>query len=197
LTVKHALLGLLAERPRHGYELHSAFEAIAGGGGNWDLKPAQVYTTLERLREAGLVECASDLGEGSEPSRRIYNISPSGREALEEWFASGSAPEHQRDPFYIKLMVSLVSGCGDPYRIIMTQRTYIFQRLHAVTRQRNQLNSQSELAQVLLLDKSIMYLEADLRWLDFVEARLDDIKRQPRPQPEVRPRGRPKKQLDE
>ena len=193
MTVKHALLGLLAERPRHGYELHGAFEAIAGGDNNWDLKPAQVYNTLERLEEGGLVTCTSDLGEGSMPSRRIFTITSMGREALEEWFATGVAPTHERDEFYIKLMVALVSGCGDPYRILMTQRTFIFQRLHAVTNQRNLLDSRTELAQVLLLDKTIMYLEADLRWLDFVESRLDDIKRQPRPQPEIRPRGRPKK----
>jgi DNA-binding PadR family transcriptional regulator len=196
VTVKHALLGLLAEQPRHGYELHSAFVAIAGGDSNWDLKPAQVYATLDRLREAGWAECASDLGEGSEPSRRVYAITQSGREALEAWFASGTAPEYQRDGFYIKLMVSLVSGCGDPYRILIAQRSLIFQRLHAVTKQRNALDSQTALAQVLLLDKTIMYLEADLRWLDFVETRLDDIKRQPRPRPEIRPRGRPRKRFD-
>jgi ABC-type glutathione transport system ATPase component len=44
----------------------------------------------------------------------------------------------------------------------------------------------------LLLDKSIMHLEADLRWLDITEMRLDEVKRQPLPEPEVRPRGRPK-----
>lgn len=193
MTVKHALLGLIAERARHGYELHSAFLALAGGNENWNLKPAQVYSTLERLEEASLVECASDLGEGSEPSRRVYIITESGREALAEWFASGEAPEHQRDSFYIKLMVALVSGCGDPYRILITQRSSIYQRLHALTNQRNQLDSRTELAQVLLLDKAIMYLEADIRWLEIVESRLDDIKRQPLPEPEIRPRGRPKK----
>jgi DNA-binding PadR family transcriptional regulator len=193
LTVKHALLGILAERSRHGYELHSSFEAIAGGDGNWDLKPAQVYNTLDRLQEAGLVECISDLGEGQEPSRRVYAITAQGREALEEWFASGTDPEHQRDAFYIKLMTSIVSGCGDPYRILTTQRSTIFQRLHSTTRKRNELDSRTALARVLLLDKAIMHLEADLRWLDFVEARLDDVKNQPRPRPEIRPRGRPKR----
>jgi len=196
VTVKHALLGLLAERPRHGYELHGEFIAIAGGDGNWSLKPAQVYNTLERLAETGLVECVSDLGEGGEPSRRVYAITSEGRKSLEEWFASGEPPEHTRDSFYIKLMVSLVSDCGDPYRIIITQRSLIFQRLHAVTRQRNELDSRSELAQVLLMDKAIMHLEADLRWLEFVEVRLDEIKRQPRPRPDIRPRGRPRKIAD-
>jgi hypothetical protein len=46
---------------------------------------------------------------------------------------------------------------------------------------------------ILLLDQVVMHLEADLRWLDIVEQRLDDIRRQPSPEPEVRPRGRPRK----
>jgi hypothetical protein len=32
-----------------------------------------------------------------------------------------------------------------------------------------------------------------LRWLDMVEARFDEIRRQPLPEPESKPRGRPKK----
>ena len=38
-----------------------------------------------------------------------------------------------------------------------------------------------------------MHLEADLRWLDLIESRLEDIQRQPLPEPESRPRGRPPK----
>ncbi len=90
-------------------------------------------------------------------------------------------------------MVALVSGCGDPYQVLIAQRALIYQRLHAVTNRRNRLDSRVELAQVLLLDKAIMYLEADLRWLDIVETRLDEIKRQPMPEPDIRRRGRPKK----
>jgi len=44
-----------------------------------------------------------------------------------------------------------------------------------------------------LLDKAAMHLEADLRWLDMIEGRLDEIKRQPLPEPESKPRGRPRK----
>ena len=196
MSVRNALLGLLAEKNRHGYDLHAAFEALVGGDINWDLKHAQVYSTIERLSEAGLVTCVSDLGEGDEPSRRVYAITEAGIQALDEWYASGSLPEHQRDEFYIKLMVALVSGYGDPYRIIINQRSFIYRRLHAYTGHRDELNSKSELAQVLLLDKSIMYLEADLRWLDMIEGRLDEIKRQPKPSPSAKSRGRPKKKTD-
>jgi len=46
-----------------------------------------------------------------------------------------------------------------------------------------------------LFDKAIMHLEADLRWLDMVEARLGEVERQPLPEPEVKPRGRPRKEV--
>lgn len=193
MSVRHAILGLLAQRPRHGYELRAAFEAVVGGDANWEVKPAQIYTTLERLEEAGLVERTSDLGEGDEPSRRIYALRPAGEQALREWFASGVTPEHQRDEFYVKLMVALASGKADPARIIQTQRAHLYQELHAATALRDGYDKQSALAQILLLDKVIMHLEADLRWLDMIEMRLEEVRGQPLPEPELRRRGRPPK----
>jgi DNA-binding PadR family transcriptional regulator len=193
MSVRHAILGLLAQKPRHGYELRVAFESVVGGDANWEVKPAQIYTTLERLEEAGLIRCISDLGEGDEPSRRVYAIAEAGRAALDEWFATGVTPEHQRDEFFVKLMIGLAGGEADPARIIQIQRANLYQELHAATAVRDGYDPHTEMAQILLMDKSIMHLEADLRWLDIAEERLEEVKRQPLPEPEVRPRGRPRK----
>jgi hypothetical protein len=59
--------------------------------------------------------------------------------------------------------------------------------------QRDGSNPKTDLAHILLLDQAIMHVEADLRWLEVIEARLDEVRRQPLPTPEPRPRGRPKK----
>jgi DNA-binding PadR family transcriptional regulator len=192
LSVRNAILGLLAQKPRHGYELHAAFSAVVGEA-TWDVKPAQIYTTLERLEESGLVETKSDLGEGREPDRRIYAITNDGRDALKGWFDEGVATEHQRDEFFVKLMIGLVSGEADPARVIQTQRSRLYQELHDATTQRDGFDPLSEMAQILLVDKAIMHLEADLRWLDMIEMRLEAIKDQPIPEPEIRKRGRPRK----
>src|SRR5258706_11486481 len=53
MPVKHALLALLAERDLTGYELKLRFERVLGEF--WQLNSGQVYSTLERLRRAGLV----------------------------------------------------------------------------------------------------------------------------------------------
>ncbi len=194
MSVRHAVLGLLAQRPRHGYELHAAFQALVGGAGQWDVKSAQIYTTLARLEQSGLV-VEEGVEQDAGPEKRIYALTPSGRAALQAWFAGDVAPDHQHDEFFLKLMIGLASGMADPYRMIHIQRSRLFQELHDVTEQRSQADPQRELARILLFDKAIMHLEADLRWLDMIEARLDEIRRQPLPKPAVKPRGRPRKAL--
>ena len=196
MTVRHAVLGLLAQRPRHGYELRAAFEAVAGGSENWDLKPAQVYTTLARMEKGGLVSEQAIEQDGG-PEKRIYAITPDGEKELRAWFAEDALPEHHHDELYLKLMLALISGAANPYRLIHIQRNSLYRELHAITNQRTRADAGHELAKILLLDKAAMHLEADLRWLDMTEGRLDEIRRQPLPEPETRPRGRPRKTPDD
>ncbi len=200
MSVRNAILGLLAQRARHGYELRAAFEALVGGEEFWDVKPAQIYTTLARLAEGGLIRQEQVEKDGG-PEKRIYALTEAGKAELAAWFASGVESEHQRDEFFVKLMLSLAADVtgdpgADPYRVIHAQRSKLYQELHDLTTRRSHADPKSELAQIFLLDKTVMHVEADLRWLDMIEARLDEIKRQPMPEPEVKPRGRPKKSVD-
>lgn len=192
MSVRYAILGLLAQQPRHGYELRAAFQALTGSEDLWQVKPAQIYSTLARLEEGGLV-AHEGVRQDTGPEKHIYSVTGAGRAELAEWYRSGVAAEHHRDEFYIKLMLSLATQAADPYAVIHAQRDRLYQELHAVTMRRNAANPRKELAHIFLLDKSIMHLEADLRWLELIEGRLDDIRRQPTPKPTPRPRGRPKK----
>jgi DNA-binding PadR family transcriptional regulator len=190
MSVRNALLGLLAQKPRHGYELRSAFVAMLGGEANWDLKPAQVYTTLSRLAEAGLVKQQATVQEGG-PEKTIYAITPAGLKELKQWFDSPVVASHQHDEVYLKLVLSLATGNTDPYHILQVQRASLYRQLHDTTGQRSATDPECDLAIILLHDQTIMHLEADLRWLDMVEGRLDEIRRQPVPAPLTRSRGRP------
>ncbi len=189
-TVRNTLLGLLAQRPRHGYELHAAFEAVVGGEQTWDVKPAQVYSTLARLEEAGLVAFDS-LDQDGGPEKRIYTVTESGKSALCDWLSAPVAGEHQRDEFYLKLMLALATGEIDPRQVMQIQRASLYKELHQLTVQRAETDPGTSLAHILLLDHAIMHVEADLRWVEMVEARLEDMRQQPLPEPEMRPRGRP------
>lgn len=193
MSVRHALLGLLAQHSAHGYELHAQFEALVGGRANWEVKPAQVYTTLARLEDAGLIAQTAIRRVGG-PDQRIYEITPEGREHLEEWYHAGVHPDHQRDEVYLKIMLALADEHANAAEVARIQRTTLYRDLHELTGRRSRLEHDHDLAHAMLLDKAVMHIEADLRWLDMVDARLHQLARQPMPKPTARPRGRPGRQ---
>lgn len=189
MTVRHTLLGLLAQQPRYGYELRAAFTALAGGRENWEVTPAQIYTTLKRLLNNGLIQADDTPSPGSD--RQFFSITAEGLIELKQWLESSENANSVQDTFYLKMMVSRDLPFTDSTHLINVQRAGLYRELHRVTRQREELDPLSELARILLLDKAIMHLEADLRWLEMIEGRLEEINRQPVPEPELRPRGRP------
>jgi len=192
MSVRHAMLGLLSHGPQHGYLLRAAFEALVGGEANWDVKPAQVYTTLTRLEVHGLIRQESVAREGG-PEKRVYAITPEGRKRLASWFASGVGLSRPGDEFFVKLMLSVNDGGAGPSRVIRAQRSALFKELHDLTARRSKADPRTELSTIFLLDRAVMHVEADLRWLDMIEARLDELGRQQVAQPRPRPRGRPRK----
>lgn len=192
MPVRHAILGLLNEKPRHGYDIRAAFEAMVGGSVVWDLKPAQVYTTLQRLERDGLVEPVETERIGG-PERVVFQLTSDGVAALDRWFSAGVHSDHVKDHFWVKLMVATRTAGVDPRSVIHTQRATLYKELHAITARLGELDRTAELSRITLLDKAVMHLEADLRWLDMVEGRLADIENQPVAQPLTPRRGRPPK----
>src|SRR5689334_6246120 len=189
--VQRALLALLAQQARHGYELHDLFEAAVGG--HWELNSGQIYSSLDRLERDGLVvEEAVERSGG--PDKRVWALTPDGMTELLYWYRTAVPRDYRlRDEFYLKLMLALVTQLEKPRQILQVQRRELFQELHDLTARRNILNPRQELARILLLDSAIMHTEAELRWLDMIESRLDEMRDQPLVLPPPRPRGRPRK----
>lgn len=71
------LLGLIADKPRHGYDLIRAIEERTGGA--YAPSPGIVYPTLTLLAEMGLVE-----EQGAEGTRKLFAITSEGSAHLAE-----------------------------------------------------------------------------------------------------------------
>jgi len=71
------LLKLIADQPRHGYDLIRAIEELTHGA--YAPSPGVVYPTLTMLQDMGLIEEAK--GDGS---RKVFEITPDGKEHLAE-----------------------------------------------------------------------------------------------------------------
>ncbi len=70
------VLHLIAEKPRHGYEIIKAIEDLAGGA--YAPSPGVIYPTLTLLEELGQVESAT------EGTRKQFTIAPAGGATLAE-----------------------------------------------------------------------------------------------------------------
>jgi DNA-binding PadR family transcriptional regulator len=82
MSLRHALLGLLAEKPASGYDLLKQFETSLAMV--WPAQQSQVYGELAKLSEAGLIEVT---GTGAR-NRREYGITGAGRTELREWLTN-------------------------------------------------------------------------------------------------------------
>lgn len=82
--VKFFILEVLAEGPRHGYDIIAALEEKSGG--RYRPSPGSVYPTLQLLEDGGFVTAADRDG------KRVYTISDAGR-ALLKTRPPESAPE--------------------------------------------------------------------------------------------------------
>ena len=76
--LKLILLALIAEQPRHGYQLIRTIEEMFGG--SYAPSPGAVYPTLTMLEEMGYATI--DTSEGG--TRKLYVVTDEGRAYLEE-----------------------------------------------------------------------------------------------------------------
>jgi len=72
--VRAGILGVLADRPMHGYEVIGELEQRSGG--RWRPSPGSIYPTLQMLEDEGLVKGQEQEG------RKVFEITDAGREAL-------------------------------------------------------------------------------------------------------------------
>ncbi len=166
--IKFLLLGLLARCSRHGYELKALFEQLFGG--MWPLNPGQVYMTLERLEDAGLVT-SKRVEQDLLPDRRVYSITEDGRQELKRWTAEPSeGPIRLREEMFAKVLTAMLTEQADPLALIWSQRR---KHMQALADLRSKRRDQSLTpATKLVLQGAILRTEADLRWLDRCEEHL-------------------------
>ncbi|MPZ61558.1 MAG: PadR family transcriptional regulator [Propionibacteriales bacterium] len=168
MSIRNGLLALLSEGPRYGAQLRAEFETRTGG--TWPLNVGQVYTTLRRLERDGLVEPAG----AADPEGRIpYRLTGEGRQTVEQWwFTPADRVTRPRDELTIKLALAVTVPGLDVSRVVQMQRTQCLRALQHLTRLKQQATEQDDIAWLLVLDNLVFATEAEVRWLDHVEARL-------------------------
>ena len=174
MSIKYAILGILAEKDLHGYELKSNFDEKVGEF--WSLNYGQIYSTLDRLEKEDLVT-HDRQAQDKRPDRKIFSITPQGRSELDKWL---STPVNRvralRDEFFIKLVFMDKSCPGPILELIEKQKVLYLKHMNRLTHRKVALKKEAKdlsgLTTELLMDAGLFHAEADIKWLNLCESKI-------------------------
>ncbi len=167
ITPDETLLGLLAKRPRHGYELLECFHNPAQLGEVWKLSTSQLYAVLKRLEtEGSTIGCAITASDA--PTRIEYQITEKGLSRLQRWLDE-PAPSASVHRVRVEFLSRLYIG-----RLLNIPTIPIVQRQKQVCQhKRDELHAQIQQAAPgvgrLTLELVMGQLDVILQWLDRCE----------------------------
>jgi len=162
VSLKYGVLGLLKAEPLHGYEVKNRFEAMLGG--TWDVNIGQIYTTLQRLERDGLIR---PLGGRGDRRKLLYELSPEGQKALDEWLAQPDAgPQQLHEEIYVKLLLATRIANGDLKGMLARQKRAYLQRLRDLNRLEERARRVGRIDLARLVRGALLHTEADLKWMD-------------------------------
>lgn len=166
---QHVLLGLLDMSPRHGYDLKREYDTRFPA-----LRPlrfSQIYSTLARLDRDGLVTLVDETA-GQGPDRKQYAITPTGIGDLETWLSTPLPPdEPPQGELFLKITLALLSG-RDAAEVITTQRDVHMEHMRTLRTSRRAATGEAER---IMADYQLFHLEADIKWMEHTQDRLDRL----------------------
>ncbi len=161
-VAKLAILGVLMEKPMHGYELKQYLGERAGVF--WMINYGSIYPTLKNLEKDGYVE---SLRERGIPVRKVYKITERGKEKFLALLRERVSKDvHVRDEFTLHLFFLDQLNREEIMRILNEKREGNMKLLET-------LKSLEEFAVKYLskyryeaLKRGLMHIETELRWLN-------------------------------
>lgn len=162
MSLRHALLAMLAEQPKSGYELTKEFDREMGNV--WAARHSQIYPELAKLLEAGLIALDDEGPRG----RKRYRITPDGRAEAIAWLQH-TGDRTIRNEALLKMFFLELLAPEDQRRLLDRELEY---HRHRLDYYRSLPAPESAKAQL-----GARYNEAMIGWLEFVLAHVDPAPR--------------------
>ena len=164
ISPDNVILGLLATKQCHGYQLLEHFRGSGDLGQVWHLSTSQLYSILKRLEQSGLVigqRMESDVA----PARTEYQLSATGRDRLQQWLQEkkpSASTRHIRTEFLSRLYIACLLDI--PIALIIQHQTTMCQERQAdMEMKRDQVRDG---VGFLSLDLIVSELAAILQWIN-------------------------------
>jgi len=164
LTPDNVILGLLAESPKHGYDILSYFGDVAHLGRIWKLSTSQIYNVLKRLEAQGTVIGDQIITENAPPRTR-YTLTDDGILTLEEWL-----DEPYPSPSVRKIRVEFLSRLYVTYHLNRSPNAIIQRQRQACIAELARLQGENTSVEIgiegLVRHFTIAQLQAIVPWLN-------------------------------
>lgn len=180
MSAKHAVLGLVIERPGYGYQLAQRLDERFGSSG---FAPSGVYSALDQLSRDELVRSAGELGPG--PARRaaprtIYEATEEGIDHFESWMLDPSPMPPLRDELHMKIALCRPRNVPRLIEMIEGQELVCLGRLRdlrAGTPEATESSRDwSRLMSLLATEAEIAFWHARIEWLQSARELLEQLR---------------------
>ncbi len=173
-----AILSLVAEQPRHGYDIERVIEER--GMRDWtEVGFSSIYYLLSKLEREGLVKGCLTTARGRGPARKVYRITAAGLKAFRSGVLQAlSLPIRSYPP--LQLGLACLPGIA-PERALAALR----QRRDALAANMAQLRESWQAQRPLpyfvdaMFDHSVSMIQAELHWVErfitTMEAQNDQV----------------------
>lgn len=168
-TLKYAILGLLEQKPRSGYELSQEFESTLNEF--WSAKHSQIYPELRKLTQEGAVEYQVEI-VGTTMEKKMYSITDKGREEFMDWLDQ-NRPLPPTPKNELRLQVFFSSCLGPQRRLELLEYQLEEHQKRLAHLRHNQTKFDAippkdspEFGDYLVLMGAIMREENNCRWLE-------------------------------
>jgi DNA-binding PadR family transcriptional regulator len=184
MSAKHAVLGLVIERPGYGYDLASRMRERFDSSG---FAPTGVYSALDQLSAEGLVRIATPSSPTERSAQRsgprtVYEATERGRAQFDSWMLSATGPAHVRDELNMKIALSRPRDLPDLIELARAQEEQCLSRLQTLRRvaggdKRVQGRGLAwrQVAGLLVRDAEVRQLQARIEWLQRTRAIMSRI----------------------
>jgi len=164
LTVELPILGLLKDRPMHGYELRQALEKVVGHF--WSVSWGSLYPMLKKLEERDHLSSITETQEKG-PDRIVYQITSAGEKRLVELLTtSDPSPELAgRNDFHVKVAFFHLLSRSQRLQILDTHKSRLQEKLDALLAEKKRVGQRTNHYRKALLDYAVARLQTDLAWV--------------------------------
>ena len=171
VALEHALLVSLSERSGTGYQLTRRFDRSIGHW--WRASHQQIYKTLARMSENGLVTYVEQAQDGK-PDKKVYTITDTGRKTLSEWIRTPGKDSTDRRELATRIRGAAPSDLPDlanevrRVRDLHAERAELFRTLESRDYPTPAILTGTELQQYLVLRGGVLSEQGTVDWLDEV-----------------------------